>query len=160
MAHRSMIWWFIGGTAGHPYLKSNHQRVQVWIQHQKFTNRSFYIKSLIKKKSHMKSLVWDSCLFVLFGKSNPPEKHGDPTKPKVLPWTAWLFNMAHRSMIWWFIGGTSGHPYLKSNPWTLSTKKKCCRDNMFNFRVDNLFASRHFPGIHTVRLPKMPKVLC
>ena len=40
--------------AGHPYLKSNHQRVQVWIQHQKFTNRAFYIKSLIKKKTYEK----------------------------------------------------------------------------------------------------------
>ena len=49
MAHRSMIWWFIGWTVDHPYLKSNHQRVQVWIRHQKFTNRSFYIKNLIKK---------------------------------------------------------------------------------------------------------------
>ena len=40
-------------------LKATTKGVQVWIQHQKFTNRSFYIKSLIKKKSHMKSLVWD-----------------------------------------------------------------------------------------------------
>ena len=40
--------------AGHPYLKNNHQRVQVWIQHQKFTNRAFYIKSLIKKKTYEK----------------------------------------------------------------------------------------------------------
>ena len=23
-------------------------------------------------------------------------------KPKVLPWIAWYFNLAHRSMIWWF----------------------------------------------------------
>ena len=76
MAHRSMIWWFIGGTAGHPCLKSNHQRVQVWIQHQKFTNRWFYIKSLIKKKSHMKSLVWDSCLFFFLGKKSSWETWG------------------------------------------------------------------------------------
>ena len=58
-------------------LKNNHQRVQVWIQHQKFTKRAFYIKSFMKKK-HMKNLVWDSCLFLLFGKWNPPEKYGEP----------------------------------------------------------------------------------
>ena len=58
-------------------LKNNHQRVQVWIQHQKFTNRAFYMKSFIKKKQ-MKNLVWDSCLFLLFGKWNPPEKYGEP----------------------------------------------------------------------------------
>ena len=38
-----------GWTVDHPYLKSNHQRVQVWIRHQKFTNRSFHRKNIIKK---------------------------------------------------------------------------------------------------------------
>ena len=36
-------------------IEINHQRVQVWIQHQKFTNRAFYIKSFIKSKSIWKT---------------------------------------------------------------------------------------------------------
>ena len=37
-------------------------------------------------------------------------------KPKVLPWIAWYFNMAHRSMIWWFIFSPVGHPPVKKQP--------------------------------------------
>ena len=44
LAHRSMIWWFIFSPVGHPWLKNNHRRVQAWIQHQKCTNRAFYIE--------------------------------------------------------------------------------------------------------------------
>ena len=95
-----MIWWFIGGTAGHPCLKSNHQRVQVWIQHQKFTHRSFYIKSLIK-----------------INRSSFADEQGK----------------------------------------FLSTKKECCRHDMLNFLVDDLFAPLHSPAIHTVQWPKMQK---
>ena len=119
MAHRSMIWWFIGGTAGHPYLKSNHQRVQVWIQHQKFTNRSFYIKNLMKKTSHMKSLVWDSCLFVLLGNQILLRSMGT-----LVP-NQRFYHEQHDFLTWhtvpWFgdssveHGWTVGHPCLKSN---------------------------------------------
>ena len=88
-----------GWTVGHPCLKS-HQRVQVWIQHQKFTHRSFYIKSLIK------------------------------------------------------INRTS---FADEQGKFLSTKKKCCRHDMLNFLVDDLFALLHSPAIHTVQWPKMQK---
>ena len=111
MAHQSMIWWFIFSPVGHPRLKNNHQRAQVWIQHQKCTNRAFYIKSLTKKKYHVKILIWDPCRFVLLGKEIFLGSMGNSrNKPKVLPWIAWYFNMAHRSMIWWFIFSPVGHP--------------------------------------------------
>ena len=97
--------------------KNNHQRVQVWIQHQKCTNRAFYIKSLIKKKYHVKILIWDPCRFVLLGKEIFLGSMGNlRNKPKVLPWIAWYFNMAHRSMIWWFIFSPVGHPPVKKQP--------------------------------------------
>ena len=50
MAHRSKIWIFIDWTCwtiGHPCLQSNHQRVQVWIRHQKFC------KEIHKEKSYI-----------------------------------------------------------------------------------------------------------
>ena len=97
--------------------KNNHQRAQVWIQHQKCTNRAFYIKSLIKKKYHVKILIWDPCRFVLLGKEIFLGSMGNlRNKPKVLPWIAWYFNMAHRSMIWWFIFSPVGHPPVKKQP--------------------------------------------
>ena len=89
----------------------------VWIQHQKCTNRAFYIKSLIKKKYHVKILIWDPCRFVLLGKEIFLGSMGNSrNKPKVLPWIAWYFNMAHRSMIWWFIFSPVGHPPVKKQP--------------------------------------------
>ena len=85
--------------AGHPYLKNNHQRVQVWIQHQKFTNRAFYIKSLIKKKNIWKTWFGIHVFSFFLGNEILLRSMGNPsTKPKVLPWIAWFFNMALRSM--------------------------------------------------------------
>ena len=117
MAHRSMIWWFIFFTCwSSTAKKNNHQRAQVWIQHQKCTNRAFYIKSLIKKKYHVKILIWDPCRFVLLGKEIFLGSMGNSrNKPKVLPWIAWYFNMAHQSMIWWFIFFTCWSSTAKKN---------------------------------------------
>ena len=37
-------------------------------------------------------------------------------KPKVLPWIAWYFNMAHQSMIWWSFFLPVGNPPVKKQP--------------------------------------------
>ena len=39
----------------------------------------------------------------------------------------------------------------------LSTTKKCCRHDISNFLVDDLFASLHSSEIQTVQWPKMQK---
>ena len=117
MAHRSMIWWFIFSPVGHPRLIKQPPEGPSLIRHQKFTNRDFYIQSLIKKKYLMKILIRDPCRFVLLGKEIFLGSTGNPrNKPKVLPWIAWCFNMAHRSMIWWFIFSPVGHPRLIKQP--------------------------------------------
>ena len=84
MAHRAMIWWFIFSPVGHPRLKKQPPKGPSLIRHQKCTNRAFYIKSLIKKKYHVKILVWDDCGFMplcSFGKRNLPGKYGEPLEP-------------------------------------------------------------------------------
>ena len=65
----------------------------------------------------MNILIWDPCRFVLLGKEIFLGSMGNlRNKPKVLPWIAWYFNMAHRSMIWWFIFSPVGHPPVKKQP--------------------------------------------
>ena len=62
-------------------------------------------------------MIWDPCRFVLLGKEIFLGSMGNiRNKPKVLPWIAWYFNMAHRSMIWWFIFSPVGHPPVKKQP--------------------------------------------
>ena len=71
----------------------------------------------MKKKYHVKILIWDPCRFVLLGKEIFLGSMGNlRNKPKVLPWIAWYFNMAHRAMIWWFIFSPVGHPPVKKQP--------------------------------------------
>ena len=117
MAHRSMIWWSFFLPVGHPPVKKQPPNGPSLDSAPKVTNRAFYIKSLTKKKYHVKILIWDPCRFVLLGKEIFLGSMGNSrNKPKVLPWIAWYFKMAHQSMIWWFIFSPVGHPRLKKQP--------------------------------------------
>ena len=117
MAHQSMIWWFIFSPVGHPRLKKQPPKGPSLDSAPKVHKSSILYKEFNKEKKHMKILIWDPCRFVLLGKEIFLGSMGNPrNKPKVLPWIALYFNMAHCAMIWWFIFSPVGHPPVKKQP--------------------------------------------
>ena len=66
------VLWFICWNSGHPYPKSDCQRVQVWIQHPKFTNRVCYIKSLNVSLCRKRDAEWCIGTFARGGIPNMP----------------------------------------------------------------------------------------